>query len=164
MVCNFFSNMIEIICCLNKGLFFLPHKNNHESLSANRIFVLCLTMTQTRFILCCNLCFSCIKLGLFVLLSIAGFLSTLLLFVALFFTIWAKELFPTAFLMQIASNRSITLLRWSRTERRKTSICWQEWFRLTIHVGSELLCKGNHLMLFFRYTWLFVDFLLHRLV
>ncbi len=77
MVRNVFLNKIEITCGIYMGLFFLPYKNHHKSLSASRILVLHLTMTQTKLIHCGYLCSSCIWLGLLVLLSIAGFLSTL---------------------------------------------------------------------------------------
>ncbi len=117
MVRNVFSNKIEITCDIHKGLYFLPPKNYHESLSASRILVLCLIMTRTRLIHYSNLCSSCIGLGSFALLSIAGFLPTLRFFVAFSFTIRAEDLFPAAVFIRRASDKSITLLRLSRSRR-----------------------------------------------
>ena len=149
MVRNVLSNKIEITCGIHEGLYFFPYKNHHESLAASRIFVFCLTMTQTRLIHCSNLYSSCIGPGFLALLSIAGFLLTLRPFVAFSFTIGAKDLFPTTVFMRRAGNRSIALLRLSRSRKCKTSTRWQGWFRLTIQVGSELLCEGNQIMLCF---------------
>ncbi len=164
MVCNVFSNKIEITCGIHKGLYFLSHKNHHASLSASRVFFFRLTMTWTRLIHRINLCSSCIGPGPFALLSIAGFLPTLRLFVAFSFTIGAKDLFPAVVSIQRAGGRSITSLRLSRSTRCGTSTRRQEWNGLTIKVGSELFCKSNQIMLCFWHAWLFVDFLLHRFV
>ncbi len=65
-------------------------RTTHESLSTSRIFVFRLTITRTRLIHCSNLCSSCIRPGLFTLLSAARFLLTLRLLVAFYFTIGAK--------------------------------------------------------------------------
>ena len=132
MVRNVFSNKIEITCGIHEGLYFLPYKNHHESLSASRILIFCLTMTETRLIHYSNLFSSYIRPGPFALLSIARFLLTLRLFVAFSFTMVAKDLFPAAFFMQKAGNRSITLLRVKRSGRCRTSTRWQGWFKLTI--------------------------------
>ncbi len=96
MVCNVFSNKIVITCGIDERLYFLSHKNHHESLSASRVFLFRLTMTQTILIHRSNLCSSCIGPGPFALLSIARFLLTLRLFVAFSFTIGAKGPFPAA--------------------------------------------------------------------
>ncbi len=121
MVRNVFSNKIGITCGIHESLYFLPYKNHHESLSASRIFVFCLTMTWTRLIYCSNLCCSCIWPSLFTLLSIAGFLLILRLFVAFSFIIGAKNLFSTAVLMQKAGDRSITLLGLSKSRKCRPS-------------------------------------------
>ncbi len=125
MVCNVLSNTIEIICSIYKGLYFLLNKNHQKSLSVSRIFVFCLTMTQTRLIYCSNLYSNSIGPGLFALLSIAGFLPTLHLFVAFSFTMGAKDHFSTDVLMRKAGDRSITSLRLSRNRRCRTSTRWQ---------------------------------------
>ncbi len=164
MVHNVLLNKIEIACGIHKGLYFLPYKKYHKSLSASRIFVFCLTITWTRLIHCNNLCSSCIGPGFLTLLSIAGFLPTLHLFVAFFFTIRAKDLFPTAVFMREAGTKSITSLRLSRKRKCRTSTCWQGWFRLTIQVGSKFLRECKQIMLCFWNAWFFADFLLHRLV
>ncbi len=132
IVCNVFSNKIEITCGIHEGLYFLPHNNHHESLLASRILVLRLTITQTRLIHYSNLCSSCIGPGPFALLRIARFLPTLRLFVAFSFTIGAKDLFSAAILIRKAGDRSITLLRLSKSGRCRTSTRWQRWFGLTI--------------------------------
>ena len=164
MLRNIFSNKIEITCGIHESLYILPHKNHHESLSVSMILVFCLTMTWIRLIHYSDLCSSYIGPGLFVLLSIARFLLTFRLFVVFSFTIGAKNLFfPTVF-TRWADGRSITLLRLSRMRRCRTSTRWQRWFRLTIKVGSELLCNGNQTILCFWYAWLFADFLLHQLL
>ncbi len=121
MVRNVFSNKIEITCGIHESLYFLPYKNHYESLSASKVFVLCLTMTWTRLIHCSNLCSSCIGPSFFALLSIEVFLPILHLFVAFSFTMGAKDLLPTAVFMQRAGNKSITLLRLSRSGRCRTS-------------------------------------------
>ncbi len=149
IVCNVFSNKIEIICGIHKGLYFLPYKNYQESLSASRILVLCLTMTQTRLIHCSNLCSSCIGSGFFALLSIAGFLLILRFFVTFFFTIGAKNLFSTGVLMRKAGDRSINLLKSSKNVKCRASTRLLGWFRLTIQVESELLYESNQIMLCF---------------
>ncbi len=149
MVRNVFSNKIEITCGIHEGLYFLSHKNHHESLSASRVFLFHLTMTRTRLIHRRNLCSSCIGPGPFALLSIARFLPTLSLFVAFSFTIGAKNLFPAAFFIQRAGGRSITSPRLSGSGRCSTSTRRQRWFGLTIEVGSELLRKSNQIMLCF---------------
>ncbi len=141
VVYNVLANKIEITCDIDEGLYFLPYKNHHESLSANKIFAFCLTTTWTRLIYCSNLCSSNIGPGFFPLLSIAGFLPTFRFFVVFSFTIGAKELFSTAVYMQRAGNKSITLLRLSKNKKCRTSTCWQGWFGLTIQAGSELLRK-----------------------
>ena len=164
MVRNVFLNEIEITCGLHESLYFFSHKNHHESLSTSRILVLCWTMTQTRLIHYSNLCSSYIGPSRFALLSIARFLSTLRFFVDFFFTIGAKDLFSMAFLLPRASHRSITSLRLSKSGRCRTSTYWPGWFRLTILVGSELLCKGSQIMLCFWHAWLFADSLLYCLV
>ncbi len=133
-------------------------------MSAIRILVFCLTMIRTRLIDCGNLCSKSIRPGPFALLSIARFLRKLRLFVAFFFTIGAKNLFLAAVFIRRAGNKSITLLKLSRSRRCRTCTCWQGWFGLTIQVRSELLRKGNHIMLCFWHTWLFAHFLLHQLV
>ncbi len=147
MVRNVFSNKIEITCGIHEGLYFLSHKNHHESLSASRVFFFRLTMTRSRLIHRSNLCSSCIGPGPFALLSIARFLPILHLFVAFYFTIGAKNLFPSAVLMGRAGNKSITSPRLSRNGRCRTKTRWRRWFRLTIQVGSELRYKGNQIML-----------------
>ncbi len=149
MVRNFFSNKIEITCGIHESLYFLPYKNHHESSSANRVVVFRLTMIRTRLIHYGNLCSSCIRPGLFALLSIARFLPTLRLLVAFFFTIGAKDLFSAAVFMRRAGNKSITSPRSSRSRRFKTRTRCQGWFGLTIQVGSELLRKGYQIMLCF---------------
>ena len=164
MVRKVFSNKIEITCGIHESLYFLPHKNHHESLTTTKILVFRLTITQTRLIHYCNLWSSCIGPGPLALLSIAGFLPTLLPFVAFSFTIGAKDLFPATVVMRRAGHKSITLLRLRKSRRCRTRTYWQRWFGLTIQVGSELLHKGNQIMLCFWHTWLFVHFLLHRLV
>ncbi len=115
MVCNVLLSKIEITSSIHEGLYFLPYKNLHESLSANWIFVFRLTMTSSRHIHCSNLSYSCIEPGFFALLSIVGFLPTLRLFVAFYFTIGAKDFFSTAVFMRKAGNKSITSLRLSRS-------------------------------------------------
>ncbi len=147
MVCNVFSNKIEITCGIHESLYFLPHKNHHESLSASRILVFRLTMTRTKLIHYGNLGSSRTGPGPFALLSITRFLPSLRLFVVFSFTIRAKNLFPAAVFMRRAGNKSITLPRLSRSGRCRTRTRWQRWFGLTIQVGSELLCKGNQIML-----------------
>ncbi len=92
---------------------------------------------------------SCIRPGPFALLSIARFLQTLRLFVAFSFTIGGKVLFPVAVFIRKAGNMSITSLRLSRSRSCRTRTHWQGWFGLTIQVGSELLCKGNQIILCF---------------
>ncbi len=164
MVRNVFSNKIEITCDIHEGLYFLPHKNNHESLSVSGILLFCLTMTWTRVSPRSNLCSNYIGPGLFALLSIARFLPILPFFVVFSFTIEAKTLFPAAVFIQKAGARSITSLRLERSGRCRTSTRWQRWFGLTTEVGSELLCKVNQIMLCFWHAWLFADFLLHWLV
>ncbi len=149
MVRNVFSNKIEITYGIHEILYFLPQKNQHESLSAIRVFVFRLTMTRTRLIHYCNLCSRCIGPGPFALLSIARFLPTLRLFVAFSFTIGAKDLFPAAVFMRRAGNKSITLLRLGKSRRYRTRTRLQGWFGLTIQIGSELLRKGNQIMLCF---------------
>ena len=146
-----FLNKIEITRGIHKGLHFLPYKNYHESLSARKIFLLRLTITQTRLIHYSKLYSSCIEPGLFALLSIAVFLPTLRLYVVSF-TLEAKNLFPTALLMRRAGDRSINSLRLSRNRSCRTRTRWQRCFRLTIQVGSELLCKGNQIMFCFWYA------------
>ena len=121
MVRNISSNKIEITCDIYEGLYFIPYKNHHESLSPSKIFVFRLTMTWTRLIQCSNLCSSCIGPGFFALLTIAGFLLTLHLFVTFSFTIVAKDLFSTAVFLQRAGNKSITLLKLSRSRKCRTS-------------------------------------------
>ncbi len=125
MVHIVYSNKIEITCGIHKGLYFLLYKNHSKSLSASKIFILRLTMTRTKPIHCSNLYSRCIGAGLFALLSIAGFLPTLRLFVAFSFTIRAKDFFSTAVLMQRASDMSITSLKWSQNTRCRTSMYWQ---------------------------------------
>ena len=125
IVRNVLSNKIEITFGIHKGLYFLPYKNYHKSLSMSRIFVLRLTITQTRLSHCSNLCSSCIGPSFFALLSIAGFLLTLRLFEAFSFIIVAKGLFPTAVFMQKVSNKSITPLRLNRSGRCKMNTRWQ---------------------------------------
>ncbi len=147
MVCNVFSNKIEITCGIDERRYYLSHKNHHESLSTSRVFLFRLTMTRTRLIHRGNLCSICIGPGPFALLSIARFLPTLRLFVAFSFTIRAKDLFPAAVFLQRARGRSITSLRLSGSRRCRTSTRWQGWFGLTIEVGSELLRKSNQIML-----------------
>ncbi len=115
IVRNVFLNKIEITCGIHESLYFLPHKNQHESLSASKVFVFYLTMTQTRLIHHGNLCSSCIGPGPFALLSIARLLPTLRLFVAFSFTIRAKNLFPAAVFMRRAGNKSINSLKLSRS-------------------------------------------------
>ncbi len=149
MVRNVFSNKIETTCGIHERLYFFSHKNHHESLSASRVFLFCLTMTRTRLIHRRTLCSSCIGPGPFALLSIVGFLLTLRLFVAFSFTIGAKDLFPSVFFIQRAGCRSINSLRLSRSRKCGTSTRWQGWFGLTIEVGSELLCKSNQIMICF---------------
>ncbi len=149
MVRNVFSNKIKITCGIYKSLYFLSHKDHHESLSASRILVFRLTMTRTRLIHYGNLCSSYTRPGSFALLSIARFFPTLRLFVAFSFTIGAKDLFPAAVFMRRAGNNSIILFMLSRSGKRRTRTRWQGWFELTIQVGSELLCKGNQIMLCF---------------
>ncbi len=149
MVRNVLSNRIEIICDIHKGLYFFHYKEQHEALLTSKIFVFRLTMTWTRLIHCKNLCPSCIRPGFFMLLSIARFLPILRLFILFSLTIGAKNLFPTAVFMQRAGNKSITLLRLSRSGRSKPSTRWQGWFWLTIQVGSELLRECNQIMLCF---------------
>ncbi len=107
MIRNVFSNKNEITCGIHQGLYCLAKKNHYESLSTSKINLLCLTMTQTRLIYCSNLCSSCIRSGFFALLSIAGFLPTLRLFVIFSFIIGAKDLFSTAVFMQRAGSNSI---------------------------------------------------------
>ncbi len=124
MVCNVLSNKIEITYDIHEGLYFLSHKNHHESLSVSKISVLRLTMTLTRLIYCYNLCSSCIGPDLFALLSIVGFLPTLCLFVAFSLTIGAKNVFPATVSMRRAGNRSITSLRVSRNGECRTSTNW----------------------------------------
>ncbi len=75
---SFFSNKIQITCGIHKDLYCLFYKNHLDSLSASKIFVFRLTMTQT------NLCSRCIRPGFFALFSIAGFFLTLRLFVTVF--------------------------------------------------------------------------------
>ncbi len=164
MVQNVYSNRIEITCDIHKSLYFLPYKNHHESLPARRVFVHRLTMTWTRLIHCSNLCSSSIGLGFFALLSLAGFLLTLRLFVASSFTIGAKYLFSTVVLMQESDDRSINWLKLSRSGRCRTSTNWQRWFKFMIQVESKLFCERNQIMLSFWHTWLFADLLLHQLV
>ena len=125
MVRNVFSNKIDITCGIHENLYLLPYKNHHESLSASSIFILCLTMNQTGLIHYINLLFSCIGPDFFALLSIAGFLPTLLLFVAFSFTIEAKDFFPMAVFMRRAGNKSITALSFSKSGRCRTSTRWQ---------------------------------------
>ncbi len=125
MVRDVFSNKIENTCSIHEGLYFMSQKNHHESLSASRVFLFRLTMTRTRLIHRSNLCSICIGLGPFALLSIAGFLPTLHLFVAFSFTIGAKDLFPAVFFIQRDGGRSITSLRLSRSGRCRTSTRWQ---------------------------------------
>ncbi len=149
MVRNVFSNKIEITYGIHKSLYFLPHKNHHESLSASRILVLRLKMTRTRFIHYGNLYSSCIGPGPFAFLSIARFLLTLRFFVAFSFTIGAKYLFIAAVFMRRAGNKSITLQRLSKSGKCRASTRWQRRLGLTIQVGSELPCKGNQIMLSF---------------
>ncbi len=132
MVRKVFSNKIEITYGIHEDLYFLPYKNHHESLSASKIFVFRLTITQTGLIHCRNLCSNCIGPGFFALLSIARFLPTLRLFMAFSFTIGAKDFFSTAVFMQRASNKSITLSRLRRSRRCRMSIRWQRLFGLTI--------------------------------
>ena len=125
MVYNVLLNKIEITCGIHKDLYFLPCKNHHESLLASKIFVFRLTMTQTRLIHFSNLCSSCIGPGFFALISIAGFLLILRLFVAFSFIIGAKDLFPTDVLMRRVGNRSIILLRLNRSGKCMISTRWQ---------------------------------------
>ncbi len=125
MVRHVFLNKIEITYGIHEGLYFLPYKKHHESLSASRIFVFRLTMTRTRLIHCSLLCCSCIEPAFFMLLSIAGFLSTLRFFVAFSFTIGAKDLFPAPVFMRRAGDNCMTLLRLSRSIKCKTSTHWQ---------------------------------------
>ncbi len=149
MVRNVFSNKIENTCGIHEGLYFLSHKNHHESLSASKVFLFRLTMTQTRLIHRSNLCSSCIEPVPFVLLSIAGFLPALRLFVAFSFIIGAKNLYPAVFFIQRAGGRSITLLKLSRSRRCGTITRLQGWFGLTIEVGLDFLRKSNQIMLCF---------------
>ena len=132
MVRNDFSNKIEITCSIQESLYFLPHKNHHESLSASRILLFCLTMTQTRLIHHDNLCSSCIWPGPIMLLKIAGFLLTLRLLVAFSFTIGVKDPFPAAVSIRRADNKSIILLSLSRSGSCWTSTRWQRLIELTI--------------------------------
>ncbi len=113
MVRNVLLDKIEITYGIHQGLYFLTYKKHHESLSVNRIFVLCLTMIQTRLIHCSNLCSSCIGPAFFALFSITLFLPKLCLFVAFSFTIGAKNLFLTAVFMRRVGNKSLILLRLS---------------------------------------------------
>ncbi len=161
MVRNVLLNKIEITFGIHEGQYFLPYKNHHELLSASKIFALRLTMTRTKLIHCSNLCPRCIGPGFFALLSIVWFLATLRLFVAFSLIIGEKDLFSTAVFMRIAGNKSITLLRLSRSGKYRTSTRWQGWFELTIQVGSEFFCEGNQIMLSFWHDWLCADFLLH---
>ncbi len=147
MVRKVFSNKIEITCGIHESLYFLPHKNHHESLSASRILVFCLTMTRTRLIHHGNLCSSCTWPGSFPLLRIARFLLTLRLFVAFSFKVGAKDLFPAALFMRRAGNKSIILPRLSTSGKCSTKTRWQRWFGLTIQVRSELLYKSKQIML-----------------
>ncbi len=149
MVCNIFSNQIEITCGIHESLYFLPHKNHHESLSASRLFVFRLTMTPTRLIHYGNLCSNCIAPGPSGLLSIVRVLPTLRLFVVFSFTIGAKDLFPSAVFIRRSGNKTITLLSLSRSRRCRTRTRCQGWFGLTNQVGSKLLWKGNQIMLCF---------------
>ncbi len=107
MLRSVFSNKIEIICGIHESLYFLSHKSHHDSLSASRVLLFRLTRSQTRLIHRSNLCSSYIGPLPFALLSIAGFLPTLRLFVAFSFTIGAKDLFLAVFF------RNITLLKLS---------------------------------------------------
>ena len=132
MVRNVFSNKIEITCGIHEGLYFLPLKNQHESLSTSKILVFCLTISRTRFIHYSNLCSSCIGPSVPALLSIARFLPTLRLFVTFSFTIRAKNLFLMAVFIQRAGDSSITSLRLSKSGRCRMSMRWQGWFRVTI--------------------------------
>ncbi len=149
MVRNDFSNKIKITCNIHESLYFLPHKNHHESLSASRILLFHLMITQTRLIHHSNLCSSCIGPGPSALLRIAGFLPKLCLFVAFSFTIGVKDPFSAAVSMRRADNKSVTLLKLSRSGRCRTRTRWQGLFGLTILVRSELLRKGNQIMLCF---------------
>ncbi len=149
MVRNVFLNKIKITLGIHKRLYFLSYKNHHESLLASRVFIFCLTMTRTRLIHRSNLWSSCIGPGPFALLSIAGFLPTLRLFVAFSFIIGAKDLFNAVVFIQRAGCRRITLLKLSRSRRCGTSTHWQGWFALTIEVGSELFRKSHQIMLCF---------------
>ncbi len=164
MVCNVFSNKIEITCSIHKGLYFMLYKNHHESLKASRILVFRLTMTWSRLIHCSNLRSSYVGPGLFALLSIAGFFLILRLFVAFSFTIGAKDLFSMAVHMRKVGDMSITLLKLSRSIKCRTNTYWQCWIGLTIQVESEFPRESNQIMLHFWYSWLFAHFLLHRLV
>ncbi len=132
MVHNVLSNKIEITCGIHEALYFIPHKNHHESLSASRILVVRLTIIPLRLIYCCNICSSYVGPGFFTLLSIARFLPTLRFFVAFSFTIGAKDLCSSAVFMQRAGGMSINLLRLSWCWRCRMSTHWQGWFGLTI--------------------------------
>ncbi len=83
------------------------------------------------------------------------------LFVVFSFTIW---FFSTAVCIWRAGNMTITLLRLRKNGKCKTSTRWQWLFRLTIHVGFDLLYEGNQIMLSFWHASLFTNFWLHRLV
>ncbi len=125
MVRNIFLNKIETTCSIQESLYFLPHKDYHESLSASKILVFRLPITRTTLIHCNKLCSTCIGPCPFALLSIARFLSTLGLFVAFFFTIGAKDLCSMSVVIRRAGDRSINLLRLSRSGRCWTSTHWQ---------------------------------------
>ena len=134
MVCNVLSNKIEITRSIHKGLYFLPYKNHHESLLASEIFVFCLTMTQTRLIYYSQLCSGCIGLGLFALLSIARFLSTLRLFVTFSFIKRAKTSSSQQFSCKKLATRVLLCSGWAEIEG-------VEW----VHVGRDSLGSRSRL-------------------
>ena len=107
-------------CGILEGLYFLSDKNNHKSLSAGKILVLCLRMTQTRLIHCSNLCSSCIGLGSLCCLASRNFFRHCAS-LYLFFTMGAKNFFLSAFLMQKACHKSITSFTLSKSGKFKTS-------------------------------------------
>lgn len=162
MICNCFSNRIEITYSIHKHLYFLIRYNHRELLSASKIFISCLTLISTRLSNRNYQYSDCIGFRFFLLLSIAEIFLTLPFFVSWFIIIGTDNSFFPLALISNTGQKNFIFFREIRNRKLSSSTQFERGFRLLIQVWLEFFCEQYQTIFGIWRVWLLVDFTLHQ--